>query len=78
MDTRNANQPRNRWANGIRAATLVIVTGTLAAVWYPMHHEQAAVTTTSAPAASAPDMSVYFPDRFAAPEGPVEPLPPQF
>ena len=77
MDTRDANQSRNRWANGVRAATLVIVTGTLAAVWYPAHHDNAAATT-SEPVVSAPDMSVYFPDRFAAPQGPVEPLPPQF
>ena len=77
MDTRNANQSRNRWANGVRAATLVIVTGTLAAVWYPAHHDNAAAAT-SAPVVSAPDMSAYFPDRFAAPQGPVEPLPPQF
>jgi len=82
MDTRNANQSRNRWANGVRAATLVIVSGTLAAVWYPAHHDNAAATTSApvmtAPDTTAPDMSAYFPDRFAAPQGPIEPLPPQF
>ncbi|HTL77508.1 MAG TPA: hypothetical protein VL654_14430 [Casimicrobiaceae bacterium] len=80
MDTRNGNQSRNRWATGVRAATLVIVTGTLAAVWYPTHHDRAAATIgdVTAPAVTAPDMSAYFPDRFPAPQGPIEPLPPQF
>ena len=80
MDTRNAHQPRNRWATGIRAATLVVVTATLAAVWYPTRHDAPGdATANAAPSAvGAPDMSSYLPDRFAAPDGPVEPLPAQF
>lgn len=80
MDTRNANESRNRWAGAVRAATLVVVLGTLAVAWRPTHPDTAPVVTDGAPAAAAtaPDMSVYFPDRFPAPQGPVEPLPPTF
>ena len=31
MDARNANETRNRWAMGLRVATVVVVLGTLAA-----------------------------------------------
>lgn len=79
MDTGNAGESRNRWATGIRTATIVVVLGTLVAVWRPTHTESTPADF-AAPAAArvAPDMSVYFPDRFPAPQGPVEPLPPQF
>ena len=81
MDTRNAHERRNRLATGIRAATIVVVLGTLAAVWRPAHHDPAAaIAAEAAPSAvnARPDMSVYFPDRFPAPQGPIEELPPQF
>ena len=80
MDTRKDNASRNRLAAGVRVATLVVVVGTLAAVWRPLHHD----ATTAAPAESSPvtmtgpDMTAYFPDRFPAPQGPVDPLPSQF
>ena len=76
MDTRNHHETRNRFAAGIRAVTIVVVVGTLAALWHPMHGSDAApALAASNPAA---DMSVYFPDRVPAPQGEVEPLPPQF
>ena len=44
----------NRWATGIRMATVIVVLGTLAAVWHPGVHEPATVldggSVTSAPA----------------------------
>ena len=79
MDTRNADDSRKRWATGIRTATIVVVLGTLVAVWRPTHTESTPATIAAPAAVSvAPDMSVYFPDRFPAPQGPVEALPPQF
>jgi hypothetical protein len=79
MDTRNADESRRRWATGIRAATIVVVLGTLVTVWRPTHTEPTATVADAPSAVSAsPDRSVYFPDRFPAPRGPVEPLPPQF
>lgn len=76
MDVRNDNQTRNRWATGLRMATVVVVLGTLAAAWHPtkMHvstapHEATAASSGTAAAAPGPDMSVYFPDRFPAPTG---------
>jgi hypothetical protein len=79
MNTRNAHESRNRWAAGLKAATIVVVLGTLVAVWHPTHTASTAVVADTPAASNAsPDMSVYFPDRFPAPEGPVEPLPPQF
>ena len=80
MDTRN---PRgsNRLATGIRAATMVVVIGTLAAIWHPSHHDAAPAATGTAAANVAPSPQTaapYFPDRFPAPQGPVEALPPQF
>lgn len=82
MDARNANETRNRWAMGLRTATVVVVLGMLAAVWHPAklsiasHDATAASNDTAAPAA-APDMSVYFPSRFPAPESVIE-QPPTF
>ena len=79
MDTRNADESRRRWATGIRAATIVVVLGTLVTVWRPTHTEPTATVADAPSAVSAsPDRSVYLPDRFPAPRGPVEPLPPQF
>jgi len=71
MDARNANASRNRLAIGIRMATVVVVVGSLAAVWHPMSMRDAVSTAKEAAAnatAAAPDMSVYFPSRFAAPQ----------
>ena len=70
MNPRNSNGP-NRWATTIKAATLVVVVGTLAAVTQPLLPHPAptsAVTTDSATPAPPPDMSVYFPAQFPAPE----------
>jgi hypothetical protein len=79
MDARNPHESRNRLATGIRVATLVIVLGTLATLWHPAHKDVTAAVSNATPAvAASPDMSVYFPDRFPAPQGPVEALPPQF
>ena len=55
MDARNANETRNRWAMGLRMATVVVVLGTLAAVWHPTmlstasHDATAASSDTGAP-----------------------------
>jgi hypothetical protein len=66
-------------------ATVIVVLGTLAAVWHPGVHEPATVldggSVTSAPA-GMPDAagggdSTYFPSRFPAPES-VEPQAPTF
>jgi hypothetical protein len=73
MDARNSG---NRIAMGITA--VVVVLGTLAGVWQPGDTSGTIVASDPPVVAPAPDMSVYFPDRFAAPKGPVEPLPPQF
>ena len=79
MGTRNADESRRRWASGIRAATIVVVLGTLVTVWRPTHTEPTAAVADAPGAASAsPDRSGYLPDRFPAPQGPGEPLPPQF
>lgn len=71
MNPRNSNGS-NRWATTIKAATLVVVVGTLAAVTHPLlpHPAATSVATTESPAtpAPAPDMSVYFPAQFPAPE----------
>ena len=75
MDARNSSK---RIATGIKIAAVVVVLGTIAAVWHPAHTNETTAASDSQVAAPAPDMSVYFPDRFAAPQGPVEPLPPQF
>ena len=75
----------NRLATGIRMATVIVVLGTLAAVWHPGAHEPAAVldggSIASAPAGT-PDAAgsgdtTYFPSRFPAPEN-VEPQAPTF
>ena len=81
MDTRNAKETRNRWAMGLRMATVVVVLGTLAAVWHPtmlptVSHD-ATVTSNETAAAAAPDMAGYFPAHFPAPEN-VEPQAPTF
>jgi hypothetical protein len=79
MDTRNTNDTHNRWATGIKAVTIAVVLGTLAATWHPTHPETTPVAVSGEHAvAAAPDMSVYFPDRFPAPQGPDEVQPPTF
>ena len=79
MNARKPDQSRNRLATGIRVATIAVVAGTLAAVWHPMHsNDTSAVQPAAAAVTAAPDMAVYFPDRFPAPQGPIEDLPPQF
>ena len=73
------------WAAAVRTVALLVVVGTLVAVWHPVAHEAAqaaAPDTKAAPAdraAAAPDMSVYFPARFPAPETADDgPQPPTF
>ena len=70
MDARNTNETRNRWATAVRTATVAVVLGTLAAVWHPamLSHAATATSNDTGAAAAAPDMSVYFPARFPAPE----------
>jgi hypothetical protein len=79
MDARNANETRNHWAIGLRTATVVVVLGTLAAVWHPAKFATAShvATVASNDTAATPDMSVYFPARFSAPESVIE-QPPTF
>ena len=78
MNPGNSNGS-NRWATTIKAATLVVMVGTLAAVTHPLLPHPAAMgaegpsqgasaVTTDSPATPAPDMSVYFPAQFPAPE----------
>ena len=71
MNARNGHETANGWATGLRAATLIVVVGTLAAAWYPMDSHQVAEAVASAAteaSAAAPDMSVYFPARVPARE----------
>ena len=79
MDTRNTNDTHHRWATGIKVVTIAVVLGTLTAIWRPMHPETTPVVLSGEPAiGTAPDMSVYFPDRFPAPKGRDEVQPPTF
>ncbi len=82
MDARNANETRNRWAMGLRMATVVVVPGTLAAVWHPTmlstaSHDATAASSDTGATAAAAEMSGYFPAHFPAPEN-VEPQAPTF
>jgi hypothetical protein len=79
MDTHNQHESPSRFATGVRIATIVVVLGTLAATWHAPHTDTLPVVSdTDHVVAAAPDMSVYFPDRFPAPQGPIEPQPPTF
>jgi hypothetical protein len=77
MDAGNTNRSRDKWATTLTTAMLIVVVGTFAAVWQPM---QADGNTGSAvtPATPSPDMSVYFPARFPAPENVEEQQAPTF
>jgi len=81
MSPSTSKPPVSRLATGIRMATVIVVLGTLAAVWHPGTSGPAATVSdsqTSAPAASSPSAdSAYFPSRFPAPEN-VEPQAPTF
>ncbi len=82
MDARNANATRNRWVMGLRTATVVVLLGTLAAVWHPINlstasHAATAASNDTVAAAPAPDTAGYFPARFPEPEN-VEPQAPTF
>jgi hypothetical protein len=81
MSSSNTKPRIDRWQTGIRMATVVVVLGTLVAVWHPGTTSHAAAVS-DAPAASAPPSasvgdSTYFPSRFPAPEN-VEPQAPTF
>jgi hypothetical protein len=86
MNARTDHPAPPRVATGLRVTTIVVVVGTLLAIWHPAKHDStaspettAASVAVSAPAAGKPDMSVYFPDQFPAPTGPAdEPQPPTF
>jgi len=81
MSEDNSDKPAvDRLATGIRVATVVVVLGTLMAVWHPGVHEPATLME-GGPAASTPASTqdaadnadtTYFPSRFPAPEN-VEP-----
>lgn len=66
-------QPIDRLGTGIRMATVVVVLGTLVAVWHPhgMRSAISADATMSMPAAAtmapASTDATYFPSRFTAP-----------
>jgi hypothetical protein len=86
MNARNEHPATPRLATSLRVTTIVVVVGTLLAIWSPAKHDWTALqetTTTpaasSAPAAGKPDMSVYFPNQFPAPTGAADaPQPPTF
>jgi hypothetical protein len=81
MSSRNTKPPLNRWATGNRMATVIVVLGTLAAVWHPGTTAPAGAVSdgpqASARAAATATDSTYFPSRFPAPEN-VEPQAPTF
>ena len=86
MNVPNEHLATPRLATSLRVTTIVVVVGTLLAIWSPAKHDwtgpQHATTTPaalSAPAAGNPDMSVYFPNQFPAPTGAADELqPPTF
>ena len=80
MNARNVDESRNSLATGIKTAALIVVLGTIAAVLNPLNMSNGQATTSvpsSASADTGPDMSAYFPSRFAAPEN-IEPQAPTF
>ena len=81
-ETDSGKQPIDRLATGIRMATVVVVLGTLAAVWHPGMHGStggnAVMSTPAAPAVTPGNTdSTYFPSRFSAPDN-IEPQAPTF
>jgi hypothetical protein len=77
MNVPNEHLAAPRLATSLRVTTIVVVVGTLLAIWHPAKHDStaspettAASVAVSAPAAGKPDMSVYFPGQFPAPTGP--------
>ena len=76
MSNGNSDKPSvDRLATGIRVATVVVVLGTLVAVWHPGVHGPASIgdgATASAPASTSDTAgstdTTYFPSRFPAPE----------
>ena len=65
MNARNANESGFGWTTGVKTATLIVVVGTLAAVWHPLRHSEVAevvsTAATQAAANAAPDMSSTSP-----------------
>ena len=85
MNARDDTPATPGLATGLRVTTIVVVVGTLLAIWSPAKHdpttlqESVAPAAASAPTAGKPDMSVYFPSQFSAPTGAAdEPAPPTF
>jgi hypothetical protein len=86
MNARDDSPATPGLATSLRVTTIVVVVGTLLAIWSPAKHDsttlQESATSAaalSAPTAREPDMSVYFPSQFPAPAGPAdEPQPPTF
>jgi hypothetical protein len=70
MKARNPHESHDFLATGIRAVTVLVVVGTLAAVWRPLagYPMPEALANAATEAAATADMSVYFPSRFAKPE----------
>jgi hypothetical protein len=86
MSNGNSDKPSvDRLATGIRVATVVVVLGTLVAVWHPGVHGPASIgdsgSAASAPASTSDTAgstdTTYFPSRFPAPEN-FEPEAPTF
>ena len=81
MNSRNTQPPVKRWETGIRMATVIVVLGTMAAVWHPGRNAPSTAVddgaATSAPSAARSADSDYFPSRFPAPEN-IEPQAPTF
>ena len=65
----------NRWATGVRMATVIVVLGTLVAVWHPGLHQPVTVldggpvasTPAGTPDVAGSDDTTYFPSRLPAP-----------
>jgi len=80
MSTRNSQPPVNRLATGLRMATVVVVLGTLVAIWHPGTNGPVAAVSDGTPTVStvaADADTTYFPSHFPAPEN-VEPQAPTF
>ena len=83
MSTGNSQPPVNRLATGLRMATVIVVLGTLAAIWHPgtsgpataVSDGMSTASTDASPAAAA--ATTYFPAQFPAPEH-AEPQAPTF
>jgi len=72
-ETDSEKQPIDRLGTGIRMATVVVVLGTLVAVWHPGTHSKIGDNAAmSAPVATTVTLgnadTTYFPSHFAPPD----------